>query len=114
MRPGSASHVTAVRVPTFFGSAMSVGVEIRVAARRRGGGGAAARRAGRVPARHRGRRLPDPSTRSSGSEATHVGRLRDDPSAEHALSLWITLDSIRKGAALNAVQIAELLVRDYL
>jgi aspartate-semialdehyde dehydrogenase len=48
----------------------------------------------------------------AGSEATHVGRIRDDAAAEHGLALWIALDSVRKGAALNAVEIAEILVRD--
>ena len=47
----------------------------------------------------------------AGSDATHVGRVRDDPSAEPpGLMLWIALDNVRKGAALNAVQIAELLL----
>jgi aspartate-semialdehyde dehydrogenase len=46
-----------------------------------------------------------------GQEATLVGRVRDDGSVAHGVSLWITLDSVRKGAAVNAVQIAELLMR---
>lgn len=46
-----------------------------------------------------------------GQEATLVGRVRDDGSVAHGVSLWIALDSIRKGAAVNAVQIAELLMR---
>ena len=45
----------------------------------------------------------------AGSEATHVGRIRDDTALEHGLALWIALDSVRKGAALNAVEIAEIL-----
>jgi len=48
----------------------------------------------------------------AGSEATHVGRVREDPSLEHGLALWIALDSVRKGAALNAVEIAEILIND--
>jgi aspartate-semialdehyde dehydrogenase len=46
-----------------------------------------------------------------GQEATFVGRVRDDGSVAHGVSLWIALDSIRKGAAVNAVQIAERLIR---
>ena len=38
-----------------------------------------------------------------------VGRIRRDPSAERTLNLWIVGDNLRKGAALNAVQLAELL-----
>jgi aspartate-semialdehyde dehydrogenase len=46
-----------------------------------------------------------------GSDATHVGRLRDDPSVRHGVSCWTVMDSIVKGRALNAVQVAEHLVR---
>jgi aspartate-semialdehyde dehydrogenase len=48
-----------------------------------------------------------------GSEATHVGRLRDDRSVRHGVSLWIAIDSVVKGRALNAVQIGEHLVRGW-
>jgi aspartate-semialdehyde dehydrogenase len=50
----------------------------------------------------------------SGSDAVHVGRVRVDESVENGLALWVALDNVGRGAALNAVQIAELLVRDYL
>ena len=43
-----------------------------------------------------------------------VGRIREDISHDRGLDLWIVSDNIRKGAALNAVQIAELLIEDYL
>jgi aspartate-semialdehyde dehydrogenase len=39
-----------------------------------------------------------------------VGRVREDPTEEGTLNLWITGDNVRKGAALNAVQLAELLL----
>jgi aspartate-semialdehyde dehydrogenase len=42
-----------------------------------------------------------------GSDATYVGRLRADTSVEHGIALWVVADQLRKGAALNAVQIAE-------
>src|ERR1043166_3622392 len=45
-----------------------------------------------------------------GEDATYVSRIRKDPTVEHGLSLWIVSDNLRKGAALNAVQIAECLV----
>ena len=48
-----------------------------------------------------------------GEYETFVSRLRVDPSVENGLSMWVVSDNLRKGAALNAVQIAELLVRDY-
>ena len=45
-----------------------------------------------------------------GTDDTYVGRLRADASVEHGLAMWIVADQLRKGAALNAVQIAELLL----
>ena len=49
-----------------------------------------------------------------GKDATYVGRIREDPSVPNGLNLWVVSDNLRKGAALNAVQIAEILIRDYL
>jgi len=46
----------------------------------------------------------------AGEDATYVSRVRKDPSVEYVLSLWIVADNLRKGAALNAVQIAECLI----
>jgi aspartate-semialdehyde dehydrogenase len=46
----------------------------------------------------------------AGEDATYVSRIRKDPTVEHGLSLWVVSDNLRKGAALNAVQIAECLV----
>ncbi len=47
---------------------------------------------------------------TAGEDATYVSRIREDPTVENGLSLWIVADNLRKGAALNAVQIAELLI----
>ncbi|MBI3000354.1 MAG: aspartate-semialdehyde dehydrogenase [Deltaproteobacteria bacterium] len=49
-----------------------------------------------------------------GNDATLVGRIREDDSVANGINLWIVADNLRKGAALNAVQIAEILIRDYL
>jgi aspartate-semialdehyde dehydrogenase len=49
-----------------------------------------------------------------GDYATYVSRVREDPTVEYGLSLWCVSDNLRKGAALNAVQIAELLGRRHL
>lgn len=54
------------------------------------------------------------ATEAEGSDLTYVGRIRDDESIQNGLNLWIVADNIRKGAATNTVQIAEILVRDYL
>jgi aspartate-semialdehyde dehydrogenase len=49
-----------------------------------------------------------------GKDATYVGRVREDHSVANGLNLWVVSDNLRKGAALNAVQIAEILIRDYI
>ena len=46
----------------------------------------------------------------AGTNDTYIGRLRKDPTVEHGLAMWVVADQIRKGAALNAVQIAQLLL----
>lgn len=51
---------------------------------------------------------------SAGKDAVLVGRIREDVSHANGLNLWIVSDNVRKGAALNSVQIAELLIKDYL
>ncbi|HUR70617.1 MAG TPA: aspartate-semialdehyde dehydrogenase [Candidatus Limnocylindrales bacterium] len=51
---------------------------------------------------------------AAGKDATFVGRIREDKSIANGLNLWVVSDNLRKGAALNAVQIAEILIRDYL
>ncbi|HEX4079664.1 MAG TPA: aspartate-semialdehyde dehydrogenase [Rhizomicrobium sp.] len=47
---------------------------------------------------------------AAGEDATYVSRIRKDPTVEHGLALWVVTDNLRKGAALNAVQIAECLI----
>ncbi|MBU0650385.1 aspartate-semialdehyde dehydrogenase [bacterium] len=61
--------------------------------------------------------VDDPSSKTypmpidaAGKDATFVGRIRKDESIEHGYNLWIVSDNLRKGAALNAVQIAELMI----
>jgi aspartate-semialdehyde dehydrogenase len=51
---------------------------------------------------------------ATGKDATYVGRIREDDSVPNGLNLWVVADNLRKGAALNAVQIAEILIRDYM
>jgi len=51
---------------------------------------------------------------AAGQDLTYVGRIREDESVENGLNLWIVADNIRKGAATNAVQIAEILIKNYL
>jgi aspartate-semialdehyde dehydrogenase len=51
---------------------------------------------------------------ATGKDATYIGRIREDDSVANGLNLWVVADNLRKGAALNTVQIAEILVRDFL
>jgi aspartate-semialdehyde dehydrogenase len=50
---------------------------------------------------------------AAGKDDTYVGRIRKDFSIENGLNLWVVSDNLRKGAALNAVQIAEFLIGSY-
>jgi aspartate-semialdehyde dehydrogenase len=51
---------------------------------------------------------------ATGKDATYVGRIREDQSVQNGINLWVVADNLRKGAALNAVQIAEILIRDFI
>ena len=57
---------------------------------------------------------PTPVGEAAGNDSVFVGRIREDISHDRGLDLWIVSDNIRKGAALNAVQIAEILLEEYL
>ncbi|MDM7860328.1 aspartate-semialdehyde dehydrogenase [Alteromonas sp. ASW11-36] len=58
--------------------------------------------------------FPTQVSSASGNDSVHVGRIRNDISHPNGVNLWIVSDNVRKGAATNSVQIAEVLVRDYL
>lgn len=106
---------TAVRVPVFYGHSEAVHIEtrdkisadqarellrvapgIQVMDERKAGG------------------YPTAVTESVGTDATFVGRIREDISHPHGLDMWVVSDNVRKGAALNSVQIAETLLKNYL
>jgi aspartate-semialdehyde dehydrogenase len=111
--PALALQVTAVRVPVFFGSAMSVVVETQQPLD--AAGATDILRAARGIQLHDAPGGPYPTPAEVvGSAATHVGRIRDDPSTPQGIALWVAFDNVRKGAALNAVETAEILVREFL
>jgi aspartate-semialdehyde dehydrogenase len=106
---------TAVRVPVFFGHSEAVHIETRqkisvarvrelleeapgvtVIDERENGG------------------YPTAVTDSSGHDDVYVGRIREDISHPNGINLWVVGDNVRKGAALNSVQIAEVLVKNYI
>jgi aspartate-semialdehyde dehydrogenase len=105
--PGLPVAATCVRVPVETGHAVAVAVELAepltVAAAR----AALAAVPGIVV--HTAGHDPHPVD-VAGSDEVHVGRLRVDPDLPHVLHLWVVADNLRKGAATNAVQIAELLL----
>jgi aspartate-semialdehyde dehydrogenase len=102
---------TAVRVPVFYGHSEAVNIETRNKITAEQARELLASAPGvEVVDEPRAGGYPTPVTHASGSDAVYVGRIRDDLSHPRGLNLWIVSDNIRKGAALNAVQIAELVV----
>jgi len=108
-------NATAVRVPVFYGHSEAVHIETRnkidadtvrnllknapgvtVLDERKNGG------------------YPTAVTESSGHDDVFVGRIREDISHPRGINLWVVSDNVRKGAALNSVQIAEVLVKNYI
>ena len=106
---------TAVRVPVFYGHAEAVHLETRDKLSVEDARALLAAAPGVVLMDERKvGGYPTPVGEAAGHDEVFVGRIREDISHERGLDLWIVADNIRKGAALNAVQIAELLVADYL
>ncbi len=106
---------TTVRVPVFYGHSEAVHIETRrkltVAEARRlleHAPGVALLDA------HQDGGYPTAVTEAAGRDPVYVGRLREDISHPRGLNMWVVSDNIRKGAALNSIQIAEILVKDYL
>jgi aspartate-semialdehyde dehydrogenase len=106
---------TAVRVPVFYGHSEAVHIETRdkisteqalellrkapgveVIDDRKPGG------------------YPTAVTEGAGHDPVYVGRVREDISHPRGLNLWVVSDNIRKGAALNSLQIAEILIKNYI
>ena len=106
---------TCVRVPVFFGHSEAIQIEtsdyidekqarsllekaegVTVIDERRDGG------------------YPTPVHESAGSDSVFVGRIRQDIALKNGLSLWVVSDNVRKGAALNSIQIAEELIKTHL
>jgi aspartate-semialdehyde dehydrogenase len=100
---------TCVRVPVYVGHAMSANVEFKRPFSRDEAASVLANAPG-VALVDNGDGAPTP-LESAGIDPVLVGRLREDPSQANTLDLWVTGDNLRKGAALNAVQLAELIAR---
>jgi aspartate-semialdehyde dehydrogenase len=105
---------TTVRVPVFYGHSESVNVEFEK--------DLSPDKARKILRKAPGVKVVDNPSKNkypmaihaAGRDETFVGRIRRDESIPHGLNMWIVADNIRKGAALNAVQIAEVLIKKYL
>jgi len=106
---------TAVRVPVFFGHSEAVHIETRkkisVTEAR-----ALLRKAPGVEVldERKPGGYPTAATEAANRDTVYVGRIREDISTECGLNLWVVADNVRKGAATNSVQIAEILVREHI
>lgn len=106
---------TAVRVPVFFGHSEAIHIETRakITVEKVRELLAAAPGITVMDERVEGG-YPTAVTESSGHDDVFVGRIREDISYEKGIDLWVVADNVRKGAALNSVQIAEELVKNYI
>ncbi len=110
-----AVNPTCVRIPVFFGHSEAVHIETRekISAEQTRVLLASAPGVEVLDDRTDGG-YPTPVTEAAGQDPVYVGRIREDISHPRGLDLWVVSDNVRKGAALNSVQIAEILVADYL
>lgn len=108
-------NATAVRVPVFYGHSEAIHIETREPI--------SAPHARELLANAPGvtliddveqGRFPTAAVHAAGTDPVFVGRVREDHSHPNGLNLWVVADNVRKGAALNSVQIAEILVKDFL
>jgi aspartate-semialdehyde dehydrogenase len=108
-------NATAVRVPVFYGHSEAVHLETRDKLSAEAARALLAKAPGVVVLDERKPGgYPTPVTEAARRDGVFVGRIREDLSHPRGLDLWVVSDNVRKGAALNAVQIAELLVKSYL
>ena len=108
-------NATAVRVPVFYGHSEAVHLETRDKISAQAARALLAKAPGVVVLDdRRPGGYPTAVTEAARRDAVFVGRIREDLSHPRGLDLWVVADNVRKGAALNSVQIAELLVKSYL
>lgn len=106
---------TAVRVPVFFGHSEAIHIETRDKITAQQAKDLLSKFEGIVLLdEHEDGGYPTAVTEASGNDPVYVGRIREDISHPKGLNLWVVADNVRKGAALNSIQIAEVLVDKYL
>jgi len=105
---------TTVRVPVFYGHSESINIETKK--------NISAKEVRALLETAPGVKVVDQPSKNiyplpidaAGQDLTLVGRIRDDESVDNGINMWVVADNIRKGAATNAVQIAEILAKEYL
>jgi aspartate-semialdehyde dehydrogenase len=103
---------TCVRVPVFYGHSEAVHIETRAPITVREARGLLSKAPGvEVIDDPQPGGYPTPVKDAAGTDAVYVGRIRQDISHPCGLNLWVVSDNVRKGAALNSIQIAELLLK---
>ncbi|MGH9697435.1 MAG: aspartate-semialdehyde dehydrogenase [Bryobacteraceae bacterium] len=108
-------NATAVRVPVFYGHSEVLHIETREPISAEAARALLAKAPGvEVIDERRPGSYPTAVTEAANHDTVYVGRIREDMTYERGLDLWVVGDNIRKGAATNAIQIAEILVREYL
>jgi len=113
--PNVLVNATAVRVPVFFGHSEAVHIETREKITAEAARELLRRAPGiEVLDERKPGGYPTAATEAANRDTVYVGRIREDISHERGLNLWIVSDNIRKGAATNSVQIAEILVREHI
>jgi aspartate-semialdehyde dehydrogenase len=105
---------TCVRVPTFIGHAEAVNMEFADPISVEEARAALKAAPGVSVVDHRVDEGYVTPAECPGEDPVFVSRIRKDPTVEHGLNMWVVADNLRKGAALNTVQIAEELVRSYM
>ena len=105
---------TCVRVPVFIGHAEAVNVEFKGPISEEEARAALREAPGVSVIDHRADESYVTPQECVGEDAVYVSRLRKDPTVPHGLAFWCVADNLRKGAALNAVQIAEELIRAHM
>jgi aspartate-semialdehyde dehydrogenase len=106
---------TAVRVPVFYGHSEALHIETKDKLTASDAKKLLSESQGIVVLdEHKDGGYPTAVSEASGSDPVYIGRIREDISHPNGLNLWVVADNVRKGAALNSVQIAEVLVEQYL
>jgi aspartate-semialdehyde dehydrogenase len=112
--PDIAVTATCVRVPVFVGHAEAVNIEFEREVDEDEAREVLRNAPGVVVIDHRADEGYVTPAEAAGEDAVYVSRIRRDPTIKNGLNIWVVSDNLRKGAALNAVQIAEVLVERHL